>query len=111
MTTSRHIGGSVLLSSEPRILQPIETPFGILQVLALPELDTYALFLRKMGDSGVEMVSLLATHSNGYSCHELATRMVRGAEAKVRAQVAYILDCGGTARHIDHIVNVMGLSP
>ena len=30
-----------------------------------------------------------------------------GNVARARSQVQYILDCGGTARHIEHIVNSM----
>jgi hypothetical protein len=99
---SRHIGGSILPPSEPRILQPIETPFGTLQVRALPDLDTHALFHKH--DRGE---SLLAMHANGYSCHVLLERMVKGNVEAVRQQAQYILDCGGLARNIDAIVRSM----
>ncbi len=101
MSTGRYIGGSLLPSSEPRILQPIETPFGTLQVRALPELDTHALF--RTDSRGTSMV---AEHANGFSCHELAKRMVVGDEARIRAQVQHILMCGGMARHVNHIVQI-----
>lgn len=97
--TGRYIGGSLLPSSDPSILKPIEASFGRLQVRALPDLDTHGLFIKH--DRGECMI---AEHANGYSCRELAERMVAGNEARIRQQVEYILDCGGTARKVDHIV-------
>lgn len=97
---ARHVSGSLLPSNEPRILRPVETPFGTLQVRAIAELDTHGLFHRHARGE-----SLLATHGNGYSCHALLERMVARDDAKIVAQVEYILDCGGTARHVQHILN------
>lgn len=99
---SRNIGGSVLPSSDPQILQPIVCTFGTLQVRAMPELDTHMLFW-----SHDRYESMLAEHPNGYSCHNLAKRMVAGNKDKVRQQAQYLLDCGGMTRHIDCILNVM----
>ena len=100
----RHIGGSLLPSNEARILQPVNTPFGTLQVRVIAELDTHGLFhTHSAGES------LLATHPNGYSCHVLLERMVKGDVPGVRGQAQYILDCGGTTRAVDHIVNSMQL--
>lgn len=98
----KHFGGSLLPSNEPRILQPVNTPFGVLQVRPIAELDTHGLF--HTHDRGE---SLLATHPNGYSCRVLLDRMVGGDAAKVRGQVEYILQCGGTACRADHIINLM----
>lgn len=99
---TRHIGGSLLPSNEPRILRPVETPFGTLQVRPLADLDTHALFHKhERGES------ILAMHANGYSCHCLLERMVKGDADGARKQAQYILDCGGMARHLDHIVNSM----
>lgn len=99
---SRHIGGSLLPSNEARILQPIATPFGTLQVRVIAELDTHGLFhAHERGES------LMATHPNGYSCHVLLERMVKGDVEAARRQVQHILDCGGTARHVEHIINAM----
>lgn len=95
----RHVGGSILPSNEPRILQPVETPFGILQVRVIAELDAHGLFRRHAAGE-----LLLATHPNGYSCRELLDRMVARQGDRVRQQVQYIMDCGGTARHVDHII-------
>jgi len=102
MTGTRHIGGSILPSSDPSILAPIDAPFGRLQVRALPDLDTHALFW-----AHDQYDSLIAIHPNGYSCHQLAKRMVAGDEARVRAQAAYLLDCGGLVMKIDSLVYAM----
>jgi hypothetical protein len=99
---TRHIGGSLLPSSSPRVLAATEHPFGILQVRALPDADTHALFLRTATGE-----TMLATHPNGYSCRALAGCMAVGNVESTRDQVNYILACGGTARHIDHIINAM----
>ena len=98
----RHISGSILPSNCSRILQPVETPFGTLQVRVIAELDTHGLFHKHAAGE-----SLLATHGNGYSCHVLLEAMASGDVARARRQVQYILDCGGTARHVEHIVNTM----
>ena len=97
----RHIGGSILPSSAPHILQPMVHPFGTLQVRALPDLDKHALFhLHDRGES------IIAMHPNGYSCHELALRIISGDEQRIRAQADYIQQCGGMTRHHDHIVAI-----
>lgn len=96
---SRHIGGSLLPSNEPRILQAIETPIGVLQVRVIAELDTHGLFHRHAAGE-----SLLATHPNGYSCYVLLERMQSRDRRAVLDQVDHILACGGTARHPDHII-------
>lgn len=92
---THHIGGSLLPSSEPRILQPQKGAHGTLQVRSLPELDTYGLFL---GES-----QLLATHSNGYSCNVLAERILAAWHGErdvtyAMEQFDYILACGGLGR-------------
>lgn len=97
----RHIGGSLLPSNDPTILRPLYASFGTLQVIALPDLDTHALF--RTDERGTSMV---AQHPNGFSCHELAKQMVAGNESRVRDQVEHILACGGLARHVDHIVEI-----
>lgn len=90
----RHIGGSILPSSEPRILQPLQGLHGTFQVRALPELDEHGVFLGEQ---------LLAMHPNGYSCHGLAERIVavwNGTRdiSYAMEQFDYILACGGLGR-------------
>jgi hypothetical protein len=99
---NRHVSGSLLPSNEPRILQPVATPFGTLQVRVIAELDTHGLFHKhERGES------LLATHGNGYSCYTLLERMVRGDEDGARGQITHILECGGTSRSVEHIITTM----
>lgn len=102
---TRHVGGSLLPSSEARILQPVKTSFGTLQVRVIDELDTHGLFLKHAAGE-----TLLVTHPNGYFCHALLERMSKREMDRVAAQVKYILDCGGTARHLTHIINSMSAS-
>lgn len=95
----RRIGGSILPSSEPRILQPMQGAHGTLQVRPLPELDTHGLF---MGEQ------LLASHSNGFSCHNLAERILAAWEGKRDVEYAleqfdYILRCGGMGKSRESI--------
>lgn len=101
MSYGRHIGGSFLPSNDPSILKPIHTSFGTLEVRVLKELDTHALF--RTDERGTSMV---AEHSNGFSCHKLAEWMVVGDEARIRSQIDHILLCGGMTRHPDHIVAI-----
>lgn len=97
----RHVSGSLLPSNEPRILTPVESPFGTLQVRVIEELDTHGLFHRHANGE-----SLLATHGNGYSCFKLLEKMVACDNYAVTRQAQYILDCGGTTRNMQHIRNV-----
>lgn len=92
METTKHtnIGGSILPSSCPEILQPIESAFGVLQVRPLPNEDTHALFLTTPKGE-----VRLAEHPNGYSCHNLAERLIKGDRKRINAQAEYIVDCGG----------------
>lgn len=96
------VGGSLLPSNEARILQPVATPFGTLQVRVIAELDTHGLFLKHASGE-----TLLATHPNGYSCHVLLERMAKREIDRAVEQAKYILDCGGTTRHLTHIINSM----
>lgn len=90
MSISRHIGGSILPSNEARILRPVETLRGVMQVRVLPEEDAHGLFL---GDD------LIAKHPNGYSCFELATRLKDEKNAtRAIEQAQYIKACGGWVR-------------
>lgn len=84
----RNIGNSILASSCEQILGPM--PFGgrVLQVVPDYEKDTHHLTLNG---------ATIASHSNGYSCHALAERMIAGDAKRIEEQAKYIVDCGGTA--------------
>lgn len=96
MSARRHIGGSILASSSPRILKPFHGAHGLLTVIPLVEQDTHALVLTCDG-AEVE----LARHPNGFSCYglleliELAWARLRKPEEALR-QLDYILRCGGS---------------
>lgn len=95
----RHVGGALLPSAPP----PWEHAFknGALYVAIEKGRDTHTLRYRHHG-----FVSEIAEHPNGHSCAELGRRMVAGDEARIREQVDYILQCGGMARHPDHVVHI-----
>jgi hypothetical protein len=96
----KNIGGSILSSSSPHILQPMPFKSGILQVRPIEKEDTHTLVFV----SGSEVITL-ASHPNGFSCHALAERMIRGEEQRTREQAEYIIRCGGTA-HLERIYEV-----
>ena len=101
-SSTRPIGGSILPSSEPRILQTLQGLHGTFQVRPLPELDTHALFFTSKKGTGGSI--MLATHANGYSCRNLAERLVAVWEGTkdvsyAMEQFDYILQCGGLGKH------------
>lgn len=77
----------------------------------MPEADTYGLFFTTNGST-----SCLAQHSNGYSCHNLAVRLIevwagKREPAYALAQFDYILACGGLGTARGSIVHIAaGLS-
>lgn len=88
-----NIGGSILNSSCPQILVPLEFKSWRLLVRPLPDQDTHALIL--VASYGEE---LLAKHPNGFSCHNLAERMIAGDLNRTMEQADYIARCGGEVR-------------
>lgn len=96
-TKSRNIGGSLLPSNNEHILQPIQTPFGVLQVRVLESEDTHVLTLTR---GGVE--TTICKHPNGFSCHELAERMLR-----IEKQAEFIRACGGECLETGKILKLM----
>lgn len=96
---NRHIGGSILPSSDPLVLQTKTGEHGVFQVRALPELDTHALyFARTAADLGTDEV-MVASHPNGYSCDTLGKRTIAawsdGAVEHALGQFDHIITCGG----------------
>lgn len=102
----KNIGGSLLASSEPRILVPIKTPFGTLQVVPDEQRDTHDLILETQYGRTV-----IASHPNGYSCHILAERMVSGVEERIANQAAYIARCGGESIPASGIMAAIKATP
>ena len=95
-----HFGGSILPSSEPRILAPLTCGFGRLVVRPLPDENTYALVF--MAVNGVEAV--VAKHPNGYSCRALAERMAARDGERICEQAEYIVRCGGKTIPVSEIL-------
>lgn len=101
----RNIGGSILPSGSPEVYKEKVGKFGAFQTRPMPELDTHGLFYaRNTGDFADKFI-LVAMHSNGHSCNELAKRIIEawktGKSEKIdRAmeQAQYILDCGGLTK-------------
>jgi len=96
---NKHIGGSILPSSDAQVLQTKTGEHGVFQVRALPELDTHAVyFARSADDLGADEV-MIASHPNGYSCDALAKRTIAawndGSVERALGQFDHIIVCGG----------------
>ncbi len=85
--SNRNIGGSILPSSCPAILQPIAFNGGTLQVMPDHQADTH-----RLNFNG----KTIASHPNGYSCHSLAERIISGDHKRITDQAEYIVRCGGS---------------
>jgi len=81
--TARRGTRSILPNSNSAILAPMA--YG-LQVRWHEELDSHVLY------HGEQRV---AGHHNGFSCHELAKRILSGNAERATAQFDYITACGG----------------
>lgn len=103
---ARHRGGSIFPSNTPAIMHVESGRKGHLQVRDLGEvLDTHGLFYERLPHEyePAPPFRLIASHPNGYSCHELSKRLQAaweqpGAKEPVEcviAQAEYILACGG----------------
>lgn len=104
-----HFGGSILPSSDASTLQAQTGKWGSFQVKPILELETYGLWHMfraepspegAKGAEGKYYSHIIAMHPNGYSCKNLADRILmawageRDADYAF-AQFQYILDCGG----------------
>ena len=74
---------SILPNSSPGILKPLEGGFW---TCWHDELDMHVLY---------KGFARLAGHHNGYSCYELAMRILAGNTERAIAQFDYIKACGG----------------
>jgi len=90
--------------------------FGRLQVRAIPEADTFALFyLANPLEDRPELIrgwTMLACHPNGHSCKELAVRILAAWEGKgdggrAVEQFDFILRCGGLGRSLETVLAVI----
>lgn len=82
---TRHIGGSILPSNDRFVLQPKEGVFGRFETRVLEKEDTHVLlFFPK----GIDTPVTVAKNSNGYSCDELAKRVIKAWETRGQADIA-----------------------
>ncbi len=104
-----HFGGSLLPSSDATVMRPRVGKHGTFTVVALHEIEEHALFYRsaththhvKQPDTWPGI--MIATHANGFSCSNLADRIMSVWEGQrdsdyAIAQFRYILDCGGLGK-------------
>lgn len=101
MQPKQNIGNSILPSNNDYILRPSQWNDGILQVRPLYEEDTHSLFFTKDGTETV-----IASHPNGFSCRELADRIVKGDTERINHQSEFIIACGGTAKSLVEILKL-----
>ena len=83
MIEERKGSASILPNSVPHILQPMKKG---LQVRWEDENDRHTLFHER---------TPVASHHNGFSCHNLAERIIAGDTERVLHQAIYIIQCGG----------------
>jgi hypothetical protein len=96
---TRNIGGSILPSAGRDTYHAKEGKYGSFETRPMTELDTHGLYFAYGSTEIAKSYVLIASHPNGYSCDELAKRMVSGwatGDTKwAMEQFDYILACGG----------------
>lgn len=102
---------SLLPNKLPSHHSTVAGRFGSFEVVWCEDLDTHVLIFvqgagRYAGSRGV-----IASHHNGHSCRELATRIVAAwvdiaARKKAVEQAQYVIDCGGTSRALAAIAAI-----
>jgi hypothetical protein len=103
--TTATYGGPILPPMNAETEQVMTGRWGLLQVRALPDADTFGLFyLANEVERGrpdlVRGWTLLACHPNGHSCKELGQRILaawegKGDSARAVEQYDFVLRCGG----------------
>lgn len=109
---NKNIGGSILPSSDRFVLQAKSGLHGTFETRALPELDTHGLFYARSNGEFAGHFILIAMHPNGYSCDELAKRILdawkcESTPERAVQQHQYILDCGGLGQSISRIESLV----
>lgn len=104
---TRHVGGSLLPSNDATVLKAKTGLHGSFETRVLPDLDTHGLFFARNTGEFAGSFMLIATHANGYSCDELAKRLIAAWESgdteRALAQFDYVLACGGMGMSRDRI--------
>lgn len=96
---TRNIGGSILPSAGWGVYGVKPGLYGSFETRPLEEHDTHGLYYSHgTGPQAGDFV-LIASHPNGYSCDELAKRMISAwvgdGQERALQQFDYILACGG----------------
>jgi metal-responsive CopG/Arc/MetJ family transcriptional regulator len=100
----KNIGNSLLASSDPMILRPMQHGKAVLQVVPNEPMDTYHLVFSHNNSAVV-----IASHPNGYSCHCLAERIIKGNAERIKNQAEYIIACGGTSKSLEEILALVSV--
>ena len=82
---------SILGNTSPAILIPVETLVGTFQIQWIEAIGAHALFLDR-GEGGI----FVASHNNGHSLHALVEFVLAGNQERIKSQLDYIRQCGGT---------------
>ena len=82
---------SILGNTSPAILIPIKTPLGEFQIKWIKAINAHALFLDR-GEGGI----FVASHNNEHSLRALAERILAGNQERIKSQLDFIRQCGGT---------------
>ena len=98
----KRIGNSVLPSSDPSILKPMPLGEAVFQVVPDEPMDTYHLVFCHNDSAAV-----IASHPNGFSCHCLAERIIKGNSERIKNQAEYIIACGGTSKSLADILTLI----
>lgn len=108
-----NFGGSLLPSHDSSTYEILEGEYGKLQVKPINEFEEHVVMFLPNDKEKPRGWTMLAMHPNGYSCKELAKRILdvwNGNRDKYYAlsQFDYILDCGGMGRDkstIEAVIN------
>jgi len=105
---TRNIGGSLLPSAGAETYRAKEGKFGTFEIRPILDADSHGLFYaRNYGDCAGTFI-LIAMHPNGYSCDNLAERIIaawnnEGAANRAIQQFDYILACGGLTESRENV--------
>ncbi len=110
MSNARNIGGSLLPSGSPQVYAPKVGAHGTFETRPLAELDTHGLFYARATGEFAGRFILIASHPNGYTCDELARRIIAawngGPVERALQQFDFALDCGGTGKRRETIEQI-----
>lgn len=94
-----NIGGSLLPSGSRETYARKTGLRGMFETRPLPDLDTHGLFFAPSEGEFAGHYQLIASHPNGFTCDELAKRIIAawagGSPDRALEQFDYALACGG----------------